>query len=153
MVSIYIIIQMRIYTYLIKELSQEMKKKLTSFYEKTQTFNRLWTPDGLFQLEAQQLYRVAIKDVPIRKSMLGIYPVTIDASEFIRAAEVSYQVPPQSHPEFIQQKIYRLTPTSPVEWIFEYDINGDTIQENYFRVPEADEQRYKTDILHFLSLI
>ena len=148
---------MRVYAYLIKEY-KEIKQKLEPYFYETRNINSLWTPAGIFYIKENKIFRVHIKDVPALKTMLGAFPVTLDASEFVSDSEESYQVPPQSQPEYIIQHVYRLTPTNPLEWIFEYDNTGEILQNNYFYLPNhligtdhilSAEQ--KSDILSFLN--
>ena len=121
---------MRIYAYLIKDGNTELKNKLEPYFYEMRYINRLWTPEGLFQIENNKIFRVGIKDIPVTKTMIGAFPVTIDASEFVQEQEESYQVPPQSHPEYLIQKVYRLS--SHIEWVFVYDSSGEMLIDNYF---------------------
>ena len=121
---------MRIYAYLIKDGNTELKNKLEPYFYETRYSNRLWTPEGLFQIENNKIFRVRIKDVPVTKTMIGAFPVTIDASEFVQEQEETYQVPPQSQPEYLIQKVYRLS--SHTEWVFVYDSSGEMLIDNYF---------------------
>lgn len=75
---------MRIYAYLIKDGNTELKNKLEPYFYEMRYSNRLWTPEGLFQIENNKIFRVGIKDVPVTKTMIGAFPVTIDASEFVQ---------------------------------------------------------------------
>ena len=121
---------MRIYAYSIKDGNIELKNKLEPYFYEMRYSNRLWTPEGLFQIENNKIFRVKIKDVPVTKTMIGAFPVTIDASEFVQEPEESYQVPPQSQPEYLIQKVYRLS--SHTEWVFVYDSSGEMLIDNFF---------------------
>ena len=156
---------MRIYAYLIKDGNTELKNKLEPYFYETRYSNRLWTPEGLFQIENNKIFRVRIKDVPVTKTMIGAFPVTIDASEFVQEPEESYQVPPQSQPEYLIQKVYRLS--SHIEWVFVYDSSGEMLIDNYFYGTDTGTSasaagasaagtftaEQKADILKFLNFI
>jgi hypothetical protein len=132
---------MRIYAYLIKDGNTELKNKLEPYFYEMRYTNRLWTPEGLFQIENNKIFRVRIKDIPVTKTMIGAFPVTIDASEFVQEQEESYQVPPQSQPEYLIQKVYRLSSHiashSHIEWVFVYDSSGEMLIDNYFYLPPS----------------
>jgi hypothetical protein len=152
---------MRIYAYLIKDGNTELKNKLEPYFYEMRYSNRLWTPEGLFQIENNKIFRVRIKDVPVTKTMIGAFPVTIDASEFVQEQEESYQVPPQSQPEYLIQKVYRLS--SHIEWVFVYDSSGEMLIDNYFYLHTSASvagtstsvctAEQKADILKFLNFI
>jgi hypothetical protein len=154
---------MRIYAYLIKDGNTELKNKLEPYFYEMRYTNRLWTPEGLFQIENNKIFRVRIKDIPVTKTMIGAFPVTIDASEFVQEQEESYQVPPQSQPEYLIQKVYRLSHIashSHIEWVFVYDSSGEMLIDNYFYLPPSVAgtatsltAEQKADILKFLNFI
>lgn len=163
---------MRIYAYANNSnyaFSETIKPKLTAYFCEVRHINNLWTPSGLFQIEDNKLFRVEIKDAPVVKTLLGAYPVTIDASEFSRASEQWYQVPPETHPELIIQKVYKASASttstsvssttsaaaSKLEWIFEYDSSGEVLRDNYFYLPPNEDihaSENKADIMKFLNL-
>ena len=152
---------MRIYAYANNSnyaFSETIKPKLAAYFVEVRHINNLWTPSGLFQIEDNKLFRVEIKDAPVVKTLLGAYPVTIDASEFSRASEQWYQVPPETHPELIIQKVYKASASSTaskLEWIFEYDSSGEVLRDNYFYLPPNDDMHAsenKADIMKFLNL-
>ena len=143
--------------------SDSIKQKLAAYFVEVRHINNLWTPSGLFQIEDNKLFRVEIKDAPVVKTLLGAYPVTIDASEFSRASEQWYQVPPETHPELIIQKVYKASAStasvsstaSKLEWIFEYDSSGEVLRDNYFYLPPNEDMHAsenKADIMKFLNL-
>ena len=152
---------MRIYAYANNSnyaFSETIKPKLAAYFVEVRHINNLWTPSGLFQIEDNKLFRVEIKDAPVVKTLLGAYPVTIDASEFSRASEQWYQVPPETHPELIIQKVYKASASSTaskLEWIFEYDSSGEVLRDNYFYLPPNEDMHAsenKADIMKFLNL-
>jgi hypothetical protein len=146
--------------------SDSIKQKLAAYFVEVRHINNLWTQDGLFQIENNKLFRVEIKDVPIVKTLLGAYPVTIDASDFVKVDEEWYQVPPETHPELIIQKVYKAsagssstasTSSTPskLEWIFEYDSSGEVLRDNYFYLPPNEDihaSENKADLMKFLNL-
>ena len=139
--------------------SDSIKQKLAAYFVEVRHINNLWTQDGLFQIENNKLFRVEIKDVPIVKTLLGAYPVTIDASEFLKVDEEWYQVPPETHPELIVQKVYKASASTSVsmklEWIFEYDSSGEVLRDNYFYLPPNEDihaSENKADLMKFLNL-
>ena len=140
--------------------SDSIKQKLAAYFVEVRHINNLWTQDGLFQIENNKLFRVEIKDVPIVKTLLGAYPVTIDASDFVKIDEEWYQVPPETHPELIVQKVYKAsvstsTAASKLEWVFEYDSSGEVLRDNYFYLPPNEDihaSENKADIMKFLNL-
>jgi hypothetical protein len=151
---------MRIYAYANNSnyaFSETIKPKLAAYFVEVRHINNLWTPSGLFQIEDNKLFRVEIKDAPVVKTLLGAYPVTIDASEFSRASEQWYQVPPETHPELIIQKVYKASASAntKLEWIFEYDSSGEVLRDNYFYLPPNEDMHAsenKADLMKFLNL-
>lgn len=145
--------------------SETIKPKLAAYFVEVRHISNLWTPDGLFQIDNDKLFRVEIKDVPVVKTLLGAYPVTIDGSEFSRVGEEWYQVPPETHPELIIQKVYKASASSTasastsvsmkLEWIFEYDSSGEVLRDNYFYLPPNEDihaSENKADLMKFLNL-
>ena len=144
--------------------SNTIKPKLAAYFLEVRHINNLWTQDGLFQIDNDKLFRVEIKDVPVVKTLFGAYPITIDASEFLRVSEEWYQVPPETYPDLIIQKVYKITKdtitasaaaSSKVEWIFEYDSSGEVLRDNYFYLPPNEDihaSENKADIMKFLNL-
>ena len=153
---------------------ETIKPKLAAYFVEVRHISNLWTPDGLFQIDNDKLFRVEIKDVPVVKTLLGAYPVTIDGSEFSRVSEQWYQVPPETHPELIIQKVYKASASvsstasasvsstasvssiaSKLEWIFEYDSSGEVLRDNYFYLPPNEDihaSENKADLMKFLNL-
>ena len=134
---------------------ETIKPKLAAYFVEVRHINNLWTPDGLFQIDNDKLFRVEIKDVPVVKTLLGAYPVTIDGSEFSRVGEEWYQVPPETHPELIIQKVYKASANMKLEWIFEYDSSGEVLRDNYFYLPPNEDihaSENKADLMKFLNL-
>lgn len=143
---------------------ETIKPKLAAYFVEVRHISNLWTPDGLFQIDNDKLFRVEIKDVPVVKTLLGAYPVTIDGSEFLRVGEEWYQVPPETHPELIIQKVYKASTASAsvsstssmkLEWIFEYDSSGEVLRDNYFYLPPNEDihaSENKADLMKFLNL-
>ena len=145
--------------------SETIKPKLAAYFVEVRHISNLWTPDGLFQIDNDKLFRVEIKDVPVVKTLLGAYPVTIDGSEFSRVGEEWYQVPPETHPELIIQKVYKASASvsstastsvsMKLEWIFEYDSSGEVLRDNYFYLPPNEDihaSENKADLMKFLNL-
>lgn len=139
--------------------SDSIKQKLAAYFVEVRHINNLWTQNGLFQIENNKLFRVEIKDVPIVKTLLGAYPVTIDASEFLKVDEEWYQVPPETHPELIVQKVYKASASTStsmkLEWVFEYDSSGEVLRDNYFYLPPNEDihaSENKADLMKFLNL-
>ena len=109
---------MRIYV-----LSNNVVKKkialLEPYLQETRQICYIWSVNGLLQIENNKIYKIKIKDVPTKKTLLGAFPATIDESEFIRKEEC-YQVLPIAHKEYTTLKIYRVkgstltNPTRPL---------------------------------------
>ena len=97
---------MRIYV-----LSNNVVKKkialLEPYLQETRQICYIWSVNGLLQIENNKIYKIKIKDVPTKKTLLGAFPATIDESEFIRKEEC-YQVLPIAHKEYTTLKIYRV---------------------------------------------
>jgi hypothetical protein len=114
--------------------------------------NYIWSVNGLLQVENNKIYKVKIKDVAEKKTLLGAFPITIDESEFIREEEC-FQIAPRSYKEYTTLKSYRLQPTSNLEWILEY--KEDELHDNYFILPATEDihsPKIKGEILEFLNL-
>ena len=117
----------------------------------------IWSAEGgLLQVVDQKIYRMRIKDVPVVKTLMGAFPITIDKSEFIREEEC-FKVPPQVYHEHIEQKVYTITSVSTsvsstsassTKWIFEY-ING-ALHDNYFQ--SSNDEVNQTELLQYLNL-
>ena len=87
-----------------------VKKKialLEPYLRETRQICYIWSMNGLLQIENNKIYKIKIKDVPVKKTLLGAFPATIDESEFIREEEC-YQVLPIAHKEYTTLKIYRI---------------------------------------------
>jgi hypothetical protein len=124
--------------------------KLEPLLVSTEKVHYMWsTEGGLLQVADQKIYRMRIKDVPVVKTLMGAFPITIDKSEFIREEEC-FQVPPQVYHEHIERKVYTITSTSvsSTKWIFEY-ING-ALHDNYFQ--SSNEEVNHTELLQFLNI-
>ena len=97
---------MRIYV-----LSNNVVKKkialLEPYLQETRQICYIWSVNGLLQIENNKIYKIKIKDVPTKKTLLGAFPATIDESEFIRKEEC-YQILPIAHKEYTTLKIYRV---------------------------------------------
>jgi hypothetical protein len=122
--------------------------KLEPYLGATRQFSYLWSEEnGLLQYEQQKFYRIRIKDVQVIKTLVGAYPATLDASEFIREEEC-FQIAPRSYSECIETRTYRLPQQAPsIEWIFEYK-NGE-LHDNYFY---SATELNTNEILDFLKL-
>jgi hypothetical protein len=109
--------------------------------------------NGLLQVEDDKIYRIKIKDILSKKTLLGAYPATIDESEFLREEEC-YQIAPRSFNEYTTLKTYRLPRgDSLVNFILEY--KDDELNDNYFTLPAGEDihsPKNKTDLLEFLNL-
>lgn len=130
-------------------LKMSLLTKLAPYYYENRQIHYIWSvKNGLMQVVRDKIYQMRIKDVNVVKTLMGAFPVTIDRSEIIREEEC-YQIPPKNYNEIIDLKVYRLTPTSNIDWIFEYK-NGE-MHDNYFYSGEEDIN--KIDILQFLQFI
>lgn len=125
-----------------------MLEKLEPYLQSTRKVNYIWSINGLYQVENNKIYKMQIKDVPSKKTLIGAFPVTIDESEFIRGQEEAYQVAPRSYIDYITLKTYRLQPSSTLVWILEFKNNE--LQDNYFSLANMEEN--KAEIQQFLNL-
>ena len=141
---------MRLYILSNANLKKNILNKLESYLHETRFISYIWSVSGLLQVEDNKIYRMKIKDVLSRKTLLGAYPATIDESEFIRQEEC-FQIAPRSYKEYMTIKSYRL-PSSDVEWILEY--KEEELHDNYFNLSNTQDitPKNKADILQFLSL-
>ena len=131
------------------------KNNLIPYFWETRKKQYIFTEDGVKQIEQNKMYNIMIKDVPIVKTLLGAYPVTIDASDFVKVDEEWYQVPPETHPELIVQKVYKASVSMKLEWVFEYDSSGEVLRDNYFYLPPNEDihaSENKADLMKFLNL-
>jgi hypothetical protein len=140
---------MRVYILSTLNVKKNMLDKLAPYLHEIQQVSYIWSIDGLLQLENDKLFRMKIKDVVAKKTLVGAYPATIDESEFIREEEW-HQIPPRSFKECLTLKSYRL-PDSSLEWILEYKDNE--LHDNYFKLPATEDiHSAKTEVLQFLNL-
>jgi hypothetical protein len=142
---------MRIYILSNANLKKNILGKLEPYLQNTRFISYIWSLSGLLQVEDNKIYRMRIKDVLSRKTLLGAYPATIDESEFIREEEC-FQIAPRAYKEYMTLKSYRL-PASDFEWILEY--KDDELHDNYFSLSNTQDihsPKIKAEILQFLSL-
>ena len=131
---------------------KNMTTKLEPYFCETRNLSYIWSEDGLLQVINNKIYRIRIQDAPVINTLLGAFPVTLDPSEYIREDEC-YQVLPTNYPEFLTQKIYKISLDKKVEWVFEYQ--QDTLRDNYFLLPEGTDihsAEIKADLLQFMSM-
>ena len=156
---------MRIYILSNAAVKKNILAKLEPYLHNSRYINYIWSVNGLLQIENDKIYKIKIKDVISKKTLLGAYPVTIDESEFIREEEC-YQIAPRSHKEYMTIKTYKLatnatpnanllTASSDLEWIFEY--KDDELHDNYFSLANGEFEdihspKVKADLLKFLNL-
>ena len=158
---------MRIYILSNAAVKKNILAKLEPYLHNSRYISYIWSVNGLLQIENDKIYKIKIKDVISKKTLLGAYPVTIDESEFIREEEC-YQIAPRSHKEYMTIKTYRLatnatasasanllTASSDLEWIFEY--KDDELHDNYFSLANGEFEdihspKVKADLLKFLNL-
>ena len=164
---------MRIYVLSNATLKKNILNKLEPYLHSVRHISYIWSVNGLMQVEENKVYKVKIKDVQSKKTLLGAFPVTIDESEFIREEEC-FQIAPRSFKEYTTLKTYRLTAasvagtstsvagtsvaasvgkTSLIEWVLEY--KNDELHDNYFILPNGEDIHWpknKADLLHFLNL-
>jgi hypothetical protein len=143
---------MRIYILSNSQLKKNILTKLEPYFQTMRRISFIWSTLGLLQVENHKIYQIRINDVPIKKTLLGAFPVTIDESEFIREEEC-FQVAPRSYKEYTILKSYRLSPTSDVEWVLEY--KDDELHDNYFQLPttvDIHTPKIKAELLEFLNL-
>jgi len=100
---------MRIYILSNSAVKKNIINKLEPYFHEVRHISYIWSVNGLLQVENNLIYRIKIKDVLSRKTLLGAYPVTIDESEFIREEEC-YQIAPRAYREYTTLKSYRLPP-------------------------------------------
>lgn len=131
------------------------KNNLIPYFWETRKKQYIWTDDGVKQIEQNKMYNVMIKDVPVVKTLIGVYTVTVDMSEMQKEAE-DYQLHPTHYVEDLTQLVYRLTPTSEVECIMEY--NENQLKDVYLQLPlnnvdSIHSPMIKSDILKFFTLL
>ena len=143
---------MRIYVLSNATLKKNILNKLEPYLHSIRHICYIWSVNGLLQVEENKIYRVQIKDVQSKKTLLGAFPVTIDESEFIRKEEC-FQIAPRSYEEYTMLKTYSIASASSIEWILEYKDNE--LHDNYFTLPNGEDihsAKNKADLLHFLNL-
>ena len=130
------------------------KNNLIPYFWETRKKQYIFTEDGVKQIEQNKMFNITIKDVPIVKTLIGVYAVTVDMSEILKELE-DYQLNPVHYVEDLTQLVYRLTPTSEVECIMEY--NENQLKDVYLQLPlnnldSIHSPTIKTDILKFFAL-
>jgi len=143
---------MRIYILSNINLKKNIIEKLEPYFNNLRHISYIWSVNGLLQVENNKIYKMKIKDVVSKKTLLGAFPITIDESEFIREEEC-FQIAPRSYKEYTTLKSYRIQPTSNLEWILEY--KDDELHDNYFYLPATEDlysPKIKGEILEFLNM-
>ena len=140
--------EMRIYILSNASVEKNMLAKLEPYLHSTRKVNYIWSINGLYQVENHKIYKMQIKDVPAKKTLIGAFPATIDESEFIRGEEEAYQVAPRSYIDYTTLKTYRLHPSSSLEWVLEF--KNEELHDNYFTLASMEEK--KTELQQFLNL-
>lgn len=143
---------MRLYILSNSTVKKNILAKLETYFHNERYISYIWSIIGLFQVENNKIYRMKIKDVQSKKTLLGAYPVTIDESEIIREEEC-FQIAPRSYKEYTTLKAYRLQQDSLLEWILEY--KDDELHDNYFTLPNGEDihsPKIKAELLQFLNL-
>jgi hypothetical protein len=147
---------MRIYILSNANVKKNILAKLEPYLHNIRQISYIWSMNGLLQVENDKIYKIKIKDVISKKTLLGAYPVTIDESEFIREEEC-FQIAPRSYKEYTTLKSYRMESTpkeiNNIEWIFEY--KDDELHDNYFNLANGEDinsPKIKADLLQFLNL-
>ena len=141
---------MRVYVLSNASVKKNMYAKLEPYFHEQRKVSYIWSVNGLFQIENQKIYKMQIKDVPVKKTLLGAFPITIDESEIKRDEEELSQIAPRSHREYITIKSYRLPGHANIEWILEY--KDDELQDNYFTLGDINEPTVKAALQQFLNL-
>jgi hypothetical protein len=119
------------------------KNNLIPYFWETRKKQYIWTDDGVKQIEQNKMYNVMIKDAPVVKTLIGVYTVTVELH-------------PTHYVEDLTQLVYRLTPTSEVECIMEY--NENQLKDVYLQLPlnnldSIHSPMIKSDILKFFTLL
>jgi hypothetical protein len=144
---------MRVYILSNINVKKNLLHKLEPYFQHMRQVCYIWSMNGLLQVEDDKIYRIKIKDILSKKTLLGAYPATIDESEFLREEEC-YQIAPRSFNEYTTLKTYRLPRgDSLVNFILEY--KDDELHDNYFTLPAGEDihsPKNKTDLLEFLNL-
>ena len=141
---------MRVYVLSNASVKKNMYAKLEPYFHEQRKVSYIWSVNGLFQIENQKIYKMQIKDVPVKKTLLGAFPITIDESEIKRDEEELSQIAPRSRREYITIKSYRLPSCNNIEWILEY--KDDELQDNYFTLGDINEPTVKAALQQFLNL-
>ena len=143
---------MRLYILSNSTIKKNILAKLDTYFHNERYISYIWSVSGLLQVENNKIYRMKIKDIQSKKTLLGAYPVTIDESDIIREEEC-FQVAPRSYKEYTTLKAYRLQQDSLLEWILEY--KDDELHDNYFTLPNGEDihsPKIKAELLQFLNL-
>lgn len=147
---------MRVYILSNSAVKKNIVAKLESYLYNVRHISYIWSATGLFQVENNKIYRMKIKDVETKKTLLGAFPVVVDESEFIRQEEC-FQIAPRAYKEYTTLKTYRLPAVDetvqPLEWIHEY--KDDELHDNYFSLPNGEDihsPKNKANLLFFLNL-
>jgi hypothetical protein len=128
--------------------------KIEPFIHKTSYISYIWSITGLMEVEDNKIYNIDIVDVPVVKTLFGAYPITFDKSKFVRNEEC-YQIAPRTYNEYTEEQRYRLTPTSELEWVFEF--REDVLHDNYFYIPGDNEnsihkEPIRSELMKFLQM-
>ena len=124
-------------------------EKIKPFFVIDRSVIHILFQDGALLLEDNNIYRVKESVKPIKKTMIGVFSVSLKDEP---TKTLCYQVPPKSKQETTLHKVFKLSLQSVLEWIFVY--KQDKLLENYFSLPEGidiNEPAVKAELLQFLS--
>ena len=123
-------------------------EKIKPFFVIDRAIIHILTKDDVLLLEDNNIYRVKESAKPIKKTMIGVFTVSLK-EEVIKT--LCYQILPKSKQETTLHKVFKLSLQSVLEWIFVYKQNK--LLENYFSLPEGidiNDASVKAELLQFL---
>lgn len=123
-------------------------EKIKPFFVIDRAIIHILTKDDVLLLEDNNIYRLSESAKPIKKTMIGVFTVSLK-EELIKT--LCYQILPKSKQETTLQKVFKLSLQSILEWIFVYKQNK--LLENYFSLPEGidiNDASVKAELLQFL---
>ena len=127
------------------------KQHVDKYFIKNYKKNYIYTEEGIFNIDNNNLFKMKIKDRPLEKSVLAGFDIYIDKSIMTKNEEY-YHLPIHNYPEELTEEIYKLNAQSSLQMNIEMKENF--IHNLYFVSKcSIDTIGVKKDIITFLSLL
>lgn len=112
--------------------------------------NYIYTPDGIYSIQHQQLMKLIPHDIPLERYIFNNKKFLIDNSSFIVKKDI-YNIPYNHVLHDVERIQYKHNSNSRVSMIIE--VHNNKIEDIYFEIREKDiYTQLKEEIINYLSL-